>query len=51
MCMAATYAIAAVITDNELSKDYVIPRPFDARVAASVAKAVAKAAIESNVIR
>ena len=51
MCMAATYAIASTITEDELNKDYVIPLPFNTRVASSVAKAVAKAAIETKVTR
>ncbi|MGM3042085.1 NAD-dependent malic enzyme, partial [Bacillus cereus group sp. BC46] len=35
----------------ELSADYVIPAPFDKRVAPAVAKAVAKAAMETGVAR
>ena len=48
---AAVEAIANLIHDDELSYDYVIPNPFDARVAPSVAAAVAKAAMESGVAR
>lgn len=51
MCMAATYAIAGVITESELAPDYVIPRPFDQRVAKVVAEAVAKAARDTGVAK
>lgn len=51
MKVAAAYAIAELISDEELKPDYVIPSPFDERVAPAVAKAVAKAAMESGVAR
>ena len=51
MKLAAVYAIADLITPEELSSDKVIPAPFDARVAPNVAAAVAKAAMESGVAR
>ncbi|WP_458412239.1 NAD(P)-dependent malic enzyme [Schinkia sp. CFF1] len=51
MKVAAVNAIAGLITDEELSSDYVIPAPFDTRVAPAVAAAVAKAAIETGVAR
>ncbi|MBY7143855.1 NAD-dependent malic enzyme [Virgibacillus sp. NKC19-3] len=51
MKVAAANAIAALITDEELNEDYVIPNPFDARVAPHVAAGVAKAAMESGVAR
>ncbi|MFD2370012.1 NADP-dependent malic enzyme [Brevibacillus sp. GCM10020057] len=51
MKLAAVYAIADLISPEELSADKVIPAPFDARVAPSVAAAVAKAAMESGVAR
>lgn len=51
MKLAAVYAIANLITDEELNEDYIIPAPFDPRVAPTVAKAVAKAAMETNVAR
>ncbi|MFZ3373294.1 MAG: malic enzyme-like NAD(P)-binding protein [Desulfitobacteriaceae bacterium] len=51
MKIAAAYAIAKLISDEELSPDYVIPAAFDPRVAPAVAAAVAKAAIESKVAR
>ncbi|MED1471409.1 NAD(P)-dependent malic enzyme [Bacillus salipaludis] len=49
MKMAAVYAIAGLISDKELNMDYVIPDPFDRRVAAHVAAAVARAAMETGV--
>lgn len=51
MKLAAVYAIANLISDEELSEDYVIPAPFDPRVAPEVAAAVAKAAMETGVAR
>ncbi len=49
MKMAATFAIASLVTDMELSEDTIIPDPFDERVVTEVSKAVSKAAIESGV--
>lgn len=43
MKAAAAYAIASLISEDELSADYIIPSPFDKRVAEAVAKAVADA--------
>ncbi|AZR72883.1 malate dehydrogenase [Anoxybacter fermentans] len=51
MKVAAAHAIANLITDEELSPDYIIPNPFDERVAPAVAAAVGKAAIDSGVAR
>lgn len=51
MKKAAVYAIADLIADNDLSEDYVIPNPFDGRVAPAVAAAVAKTAMETGVAR
>jgi len=51
MNIAAARAIAALVTDSELTADYIIPEPFDTRVKAQVAAAVAKAARESGVAR
>ncbi|WP_258000271.1 NAD(P)-dependent malic enzyme [Bacillus sp. Marseille-P3661] len=51
MKVAAVHAIANLISEEELSSDYVIPAPFDPRVAPEVAAAVAKAAIETGVAR
>ena len=41
MKLAAAEAIAKLVTKKELSRDYIIPRPFDRRVAKAVARAVA----------
>ncbi len=49
MKMAAAKALADLITDEELSEDYIIPKAFDPRVGKAVAAAVAKAARESGV--
>ncbi|RLL47879.1 NAD-dependent malic enzyme [Oceanobacillus piezotolerans] len=51
MKVAAAEAIASLISEDELHDDYVIPAPFDSRVAPIVAKSVAKAAMESGVAR
>jgi malate dehydrogenase (oxaloacetate-decarboxylating) len=51
MKLAAAYAIAELIPEDKLNPDYVIPNPFDERVAPAVAKAVAKAAQDSGVAR
>ncbi|MBT2681948.1 NAD-dependent malic enzyme [Bacillus sp. ISL-35] len=51
MKVAAVEAIAGLIEESELSSDYVIPGPFDPRVAPAVAAAVAKAAMETGVAR
>lgn len=51
MKLAAVYAIANLITEEELNEDYIIPAPFDPRVAPAVAKAVAKAAMDTKVAR
>ncbi len=51
MKIAAAYALAGLITDEELTADYIIPAPFDPRVGPAVAKAVAKAAKDSGVAR
>lgn len=51
MKMAAAHALADLITDEELSADYIIPKAFDPRVGPAVADAVAKAARESGVVR
>lgn len=49
MKLAAAYAIANIISDEELNPDYVIPNPLDKRVVPAVAEAVAKAAIAAGV--
>ncbi|MCM3729501.1 NAD-dependent malic enzyme [Neobacillus cucumis] len=51
MKIAAVHAIAGLISEVELHADYVIPNPFDKRVAAHVAAAVASAAMETGVSR
>ena len=51
MKMAAAMALAGLISDDELSEDYIIPKAFDPRVGAAVAKAVAEAARASGVAR
>ncbi len=51
MKIAAVEAIASLVQPSELSADYVIPGPFDPRVAPEVAAAVAKAAMETGVAR
>ena len=51
MKMAAAKALADLISDEELSADYIIPKAFDPRVGKAVAAAVAQAARESGVAR
>jgi malate dehydrogenase (oxaloacetate-decarboxylating) len=51
MKIAAVEAIASLIGEDQLHEDYVIPAPFDPRVAPAVAASVAKAAMESGVAR
>ena len=51
MKVAAAYAIAGLIDEKDLTADYIIPNPFDKRVAAEVAKAVAEAARKTGVAR
>ncbi|KUO75097.1 MAG: malate dehydrogenase [Desulfosporosinus sp. BRH_c37] len=49
MKIAAAYAIANIVSSDELNADYVIPKAFDLRVGPAVAAAVAKAAMDSGV--
>ena len=51
MKVAAAYAIANLIPEEELTADYVIPNPFDKRVVKAVADAVAEAARKTGVAR
>ena len=51
MKIAAATAIASLVSDEELNAEYVIPAPFDKRVAPTVAKAVKEAAIKSGLNR
>ncbi|MCD8009320.1 MAG: NAD-dependent malic enzyme [Lachnospiraceae bacterium] len=49
MKIAAAYAIAGIIPDEELRADYIIPGAFDKRVAEAVAEAVRNKAIEQGI--
>lgn len=51
MKIAAAKALASLVSDEELSADYIIPKPFDPRVGKTVAAAVAQAARDSGVAR
>ena len=51
MNIAAARAIASLVSDEELSADYILPNPFDKRIKETVSKAVAEAAIKSGVAR
>ena len=51
MKMAASYAIASLVADEELTEEYILPKAFDPRIAETVAAAVAQAARESGVAR
>ena len=51
MKIAAAKAIASLVSDDELSADYILPAAFDERVGPAVAAAVAQAARDSGVAR
>lgn len=51
MKLAAAEAIASLVSEDELSEDYIIPAAFDERVAKTVAEAVKEAAIKTGVNR
>ena len=51
MKMAASLALAGLVSDEELKSDYILPLAFDKRIGPAVAAAVAKAARESGVAR
>ena len=51
MKMAASYAIAGLVSDEELNAEYILPMAFDERIGKTVAKAVAEAAVKSGVAR
>ena len=51
MKLAAAKAIAGLVSDKELSAEYILPKAFDPRVKEAVAKATAKAARDSGVAR
>jgi malate dehydrogenase (oxaloacetate-decarboxylating) len=51
MKVAAAYAIAGLVGDDELTEEFIIPYALDERVAAAVAKSVYDAAVQSGVAR
>ncbi len=51
MKMAASYAIASLVSDEELNEEYILPMAFDERIGKTVAAAVAEAARKSGVAR
>ena len=51
MKLATSYALASLISDDELSEENIIPNALDKRVASVVSKAVIKAAYDTNVAR
>lgn len=51
MLMAAAKALAGVVTDEELSREHIIPEAFDGRVVPAIASAVADAARECGIAR
>ena len=51
MKLAAAYGIASLVSDEELSREYIIPKAFDERVGKTVAKAVYDSALETGVAR
>ncbi len=51
MKLAAAQAIASLVSDSELSEDYILPHAFDERIGNQVASAVAAAAVSSGVSR
>ncbi len=51
MKKAAAYGLASLVTDEELSTEYILPKAFDPRVAPTVAEAVKKCAEEEGVAR
>ena len=51
MKVAAAYAIAGLVSDEELNPEYILPAAFDSRVKDAVAGAVAEAARKSGVAR
>ena len=51
MKIAAAKALASLVSDEELSVDYIIPKPFDERVCKAVAEAVKQAAKDTGVCR
>lgn len=51
MKIAAAYAIAGAVSDEELNEEYIIPKPFNKAVQSAVAEAVKEAAIKTKVAR
>lgn len=51
MKLAAAYAIAESVPENKLASDNILPDPFDREIPKAVARAVAKAAIDSGIAR
>jgi len=51
MRLAASYAIAGLVKEEELNEEYIIPDPLDKRVVPAVTDAVKNAAIKSGVVR
>jgi malate dehydrogenase (oxaloacetate-decarboxylating) len=51
MKIAAAQAIAALVSDSEITEEYIIPAPFDSRVGPAVAEAVKAAAKRTGVAR
>lgn len=51
MKIAAAYAIAGLVSDDDLNEEYILPQAFDPRVKNAVAKAVSEAAIKDGVNR
>ena len=51
MKIAAAYALAELVSEDALTRDYILPNAFDPRVKDAVASAVAKAARDSGVAR
>lgn len=51
MKIAASYAIASLVGDDELNPEYILPQAFDKRIGKAVAEAVKKAAVKTGVAR
>ena len=51
MKVAASYAIASLVGDNELNPEYILPQAFDKRIGKTVAEAVKEAAVKTGVAR
>ncbi len=51
MKIAASHAIASLVSDDELSREYILPKPFDARIREAVSKAVLETARKTGVSR